>query len=143
MLSSFLSLLSFDIHLLFLSLWLDVHSLATLDVAVSCNASRPYWMSLLHSLRAGVIDDWGHSISSLKWLARRGIHARSVQIKVDAWRLRTDDLLLLETDDIVHLGLNCCCNLTDQCIIDMMSRCGKRNRCEEQVDAGVSVLGRK
>ena len=96
----FLSVLSFDVHIQFISLWLDMRSLATLDVAVSNNASRPYWMTLLRSLRGGVIDDWGHSMSSLTWLIRRGIHARRVQMKVDAWRVRGCDLLLLETDEI-------------------------------------------
>jgi hypothetical protein len=115
----FLSVLSRDVHILFLSVWVDIRSLATLDVAVSSNASRPYWMMLLHSLRGGIIDDWGHSISSLMWLAKRGIHATIVQMKVDAWRVRGCDLLMLETDDIVHFRLNGCCNLTDQCIMNM------------------------
>ena len=56
----FLSMLSFDVHISlagcaqfisqFISLWLDMRSLAALDVAVSYNASRPYWITLLHSL---------------------------------------------------------------------------------------------
>ena len=128
MIPLFLSVLSYDVHILFLSLWIDIRSLATLDVAVSSNASRPYWMTLLHSLRGGIIDDWDHSISSLMWLSRRGIHATIVQMKTeysDAWRVRGSDLLMLETDVIVHLGLGGCCNLTDQCIIDIVSRCGK------------------
>jgi hypothetical protein len=80
-------------------------------------------MMLLHSLRGGVIDDWCHSISSLMWLAKRGIHATRVQMQADyadAWRVRGCDLLMLETVDTVHLGLNGCSNLTDQCIMDMV-----------------------
>jgi hypothetical protein len=130
MIPLFLSLLSRDDHILLLSAWVDVRSLGTLDVAVSCNASRPYWLMLLHSLRGGIIDDWGHSISSLMWLTRRGIHATRVQMQLqkdyaDAGRVNGCDLLLLETDNIVHLGLNCCCNLTDQCIMDMANQCSK------------------
>ena len=64
MIMLFLSVLSNDVHVNFLSVWLDMRSLATLDVAVTNNASRPYWMTLLYSLRGGVIDDWGHSMSS-------------------------------------------------------------------------------
>ena len=138
-------MLSHDVHILFLSLWLDMRSLATLDVAVSNNVSRPYWMTLLRSLRGGVIDDWGHNMSSLTWLIRRGIHARRVQIEVDAWQVHGCDLLLLETDEIMHLGLKGCCNLTDQCIMNMINECGKLtsidlNGCKKLTDAGVIAL---
>ena len=127
---SFLYVLSHDILILFLSQWVDIRSLANLVVAVSNNASRPYWMTLLHSLQGAIIDDWGHSISSLMWLSRRRIHATRVQMKVDAWRVRGCDLLSLETDDIVQLGLNGCCNLTDRCIMNLVNRCSKLNSIE-------------
>ena len=125
-----------------------MRSLANLDIAVSSKASRPYWMMLLHSLRGGIIDDWCHSISSLMWLAKRGIHATRVQMQleyVDAWRVRGCYLLLLETDDIEHLGLNGCCNLTDQCITDMVDRCHKLTSinlqgCNQVTDTGASAL---
>ena len=48
--------LSDDLHILLLSQWLDVRSLVTLDVAVSSNTSRPYWMTLLGSLRSSSIE---------------------------------------------------------------------------------------
>ena len=138
----FFSMLSFDVRIQFVSLWLDMRSLATLDVAVSNNASRPYWMTLLRSLRGGVIDDWGHSMSSLTWLIRRGIHARRVQMKVDAWRVRGCDLLLLEIDEIVHLGLDGCRNLDDQCVMNVVNNCGKQTSislrgCDKVTDVGV------
>ena len=84
-------------------------------------------MTLIHSLRGGVIDDWGHSMSSLTWLIRRGIHARRVQMKVDAWRVRGCDLLLLETDEIVHLGLDGCRNIDDQCVMNMVNKCSNQH----------------
>ena len=118
MIPLFFSVLSYDVQILFLSEWVDMRSLINLDIAVSSNASRPYWMVLLHSIRSGIIDDWGHSISSLMWLTKRGIHATRVQMQVayaDAWRVRGCDLLLLESDDIEYLGLNGCYNITDQC----------------------------
>jgi hypothetical protein len=60
-------------------------------------------------LDGGVIDDWSHNIHSLMWLARCGIHATKVQITHDeAYRVYDFDILSLETDDIVHLGLNNC-----------------------------------
>ena len=65
---SFFSLLGDDLQILFLSLWLDVRSLSTLDVAVSCHRLRPCWMTLLPCLRSPAVDDWGHSLSSLMWL---------------------------------------------------------------------------
>ena len=101
----FLTFLSYDVHILFLTLWLDMRSLVILDIAVSDNASRPYWMTLLRSLRSGIIDDWSHDRSSLMWLIRRGIHARRVQIKMKTRGVRGCDFLLLERADIVHLGL--------------------------------------
>ena len=145
---SFLSVLSSDIRIPFLSQWLDMRSLAKLDVALSSHVSRPCWMMLLHSLRGGIIDDWCHSIPSLMWLAKRGIHAARVQMRMDyadAWRVRGCDLLMLETDDIVHLGLNGYCNLTDQCIMDIVNRCRKLTSinlhgCDKVTDAGVSGL---
>ena len=109
----FFSLLSNDVQILFLSHWLDIRSLVTLDMAITSAKSRQYWMKLLHSVRAGVIDDWGHSISSLRWLTKRGIHATRVCMKVDTRLVRGCDLILLETDEIVHLGLSGCCNLTE------------------------------
>ena len=143
----FLSVLSYDVLILFLAFWVDMRSLANLDIAISNNAPRPYWLMLLHSLRGGIIDDWGHSISSLMWLAKRGIHATRVQVRLeyaDAWRVRWCDLLLLETDDIVHRGLNGCCNLTDQCVTDMVNRCHKLTSinlagCNLVTDACVSA----
>ena len=149
MIPLFLSVLSNDVHILFLSLWVDMRSLANLDIAISSNASRPYWLMLLKSLRNSIIDDWGHSISSLMWLAKRGIHATIVQMQLeyeDASRVRGCDLLLLETDDIIHLGLKGCCNLTDQCIMDMVNRCVELTSinlagCNLVTDVGVSSLG--
>ena len=142
---TFFSVLSYDVHILFISLWLDMRSLAILDVAVTNIEWRPYWMTIFHSLRGGVIDDWGHSMSSLTWLISRGIHARIVQMEVGAWRICGRHLLLLETDEIVHLGLMGCCNLTDQCIVDVANECNKLtsidlNGCKKLTDAGVSAL---
>ena len=34
----------------FLSFWLDIRSLVTLDVAVLSETSRPYWVTLLQSV---------------------------------------------------------------------------------------------
>ena len=82
MIPLFLSVLSRDVHILLLSVWVVVRSLGTLDVAVSCNSSRQYCLMLLHSLRGGIIDDWGHSISSLMCLTRRGIRAKRVQMQI-------------------------------------------------------------
>ena len=64
----------------------------------------------------------------------------------DAWQVRGCDLLLLETDDIVHLGLSNCNNLTDQCLTDILSRCRKLTSidlrgCDKVSDVGVSTLG--
>ena len=79
--------LSDDLHILLLSQWLDVRSLVTLDVAVSSNTSRPYWKTLLGSLRSSSIDSMDHSASSLMWLIRRGICASRIQMKDNAWRV--------------------------------------------------------
>ena len=122
---SFLHLLSDDLQILFVSLWLDVRSLATLDVAVSSHALRLCWMTLLQRLRSPATDDWGQSLSSLKWLSRRGIRASRVQMKIDTPRVQGCDILLLETNDVVALGLKGCCNIRDRCVMDIVSRCPK------------------
>ena len=61
----FHSLLSDDLHVFLLSLWLDVRSLTTLDVAVSSSKLRPNWPTVLRCLRSDAMDNWGHSLSSL------------------------------------------------------------------------------
>ena len=146
MIPTFLSLPSDDLQTLFLSLWLDVRSLATLDVAVSSHVLRPSWMRLLKSLRCPAMDKWGHGLSSLKWLSRRGIRVSQVQIKIDACRVRGCDIMLLDTSDIVLLNLAGCKNITDQCLIDIVKHCYKPRQAhlgdiEKVTDTGVSALG--
>ena len=102
-----------DLHTLLLFHWLDVRSLATLDIAVSGNASRPYWLSLLRSLRATSVDNMYHNACSLMWLIQRGINVTRIQMKPYAWRLPGCDLSLLKTMYLIHLGLNGCSGVTD------------------------------
>ena len=109
--------LSDDLHILLLSQWLDVRSLVTLDAAVSSNTSRPYWKTLLGSLRSSSIESMDHSASSLMWLMQRGICASRVQMKDNAWRVHGCDLSLLKTTGLLHLGLNNCGSVTDECIM--------------------------
>ena len=142
---SFLSLLGDDLQILFLSLWLDVRSLSTLDVAVSCHRLRPSWMTLLQWLRSPSVDDWGHSLSSLIWLSRRGIRASRLQIKMAISRVRVCDILQVDTSDVVTLGLRKCYNTTDECIMDVTNRCPKLSSidlggCQLVTDAGVSAF---
>ena len=129
-----------------LSLWMDVRSLATFDVAVSSHELRPSWMTLLKSLRCPAIDKWGHGLSSLMWLSRRGIRVSQVLIKIDACRVRGCDIMLLDTSDMVLLDLGGCKSITDQCLTDIVKRCQKHRRAhlrdsEKVVDTGVSALG--
>ena len=144
---SFLALLSYDLQVFFLSMWLDVPSLVNLDVALSCRNWRAQWMTLLHSVRSAGIDEWGHSYASLMWLTRRGICARRMQMKVDGWRVRGRDLILLLTIELVHLGLNgCCWIMTDQCVMNVIHQCRNLkgldiSRCTSLTDAGVIALG--
>ena len=111
---SFLYLLSDDLQIHFLSLGHDIRSLATLDVAISSHALRLFWMMLLQRLRSPAVDGWGHSLSSLMWLSRRGIRALRVQMKNDTSRVRGCEILLLETSNVVALGLGGCCNKSDR-----------------------------
>ena len=139
-------LLGDDLHILFLSLWLDVHSLATLDVAVSSRRLRPCWLALLQCVRSEAIDGWGHSIPSLVWLSRRGIRVSRLRMKMDTSRIRGCDILLLETSELVHLGLEGCCNISDQCVTDVINRCIKLRSidlrgCDRVTDVGISALG--
>ena len=51
-------LLSDDLEILLLSLWLDVPSLTTLDVAVSSHRLRPSWLTVLRCIRSDAVDNW-------------------------------------------------------------------------------------
>ena len=146
MMPSFLNLLSDDLQGFILSLWLDVRSLVTLDVAVSSNTLRPCWMMLLQNLRCPAMDDWYHSMASLMWLSRRGIRASRIQMEVDTSRVRGCDILLPETSDLVYIGLKGCSNITDQCVMDIVKRCRKLlvivlGNCREVTDVGITALG--
>ena len=140
------SLLSPDVQILLFSLWLDVRSLVNFDLALSSHECRPHWITILSSIRSAAIDDWSHSLSSLMWLTRRGIHTRKMQIKVDAWQVRGCDLLQLEMNDLVHLGLHDCRCVTNQFIVDIVPRCRNLNtidlsNCRSLTDVGISALG--
>lgn len=95
-----------DLRYLLLSKWLDVHSLVTLDVAVSSMALRPYWTMLLQFIRSDSIDSMDHCASSLMWLIKRGICTSRIQMKANAWRVPAVDLILR----------HCCSKLTIQTI---------------------------
>ena len=98
--------LSNDLHILLLSQWLDVCSLGTLDIAISCNTLRQYWINLLQSLRSISVDNMDHNESSLTWLVERGICASRIQMKPDIWWVPGCDLSLLKVKNLLHLGLN-------------------------------------
>ena len=139
--------LSDDLHNLLLSQWLDVRSLVTLDVAVSSNTSRPYWKTLLGSLRSPSVDSLDHSASSLMWLVQRGICVSRLQMKDKAWRVPGCDLSLLKTIGLIHLGLNNCSSVTDECILKAVDGCrrqsmrGYSGKDNGEADAGISALG--
>ena len=112
-------------------------------------------MTLLHSLRSAEIDGWGHSSASLMWLIKRGICARKIQmlvddgllssksekVAIDRMRVHGRDLLLLQTIELVHLGLVGCRNITDQCIVNMLHRFREVKSLEISLtDAGISGL---
>ena len=159
-----------DLCVLLLTFWLDVQSLARLDVAMSCRTWRPHWETFLRSLRSAAIDDMHHSASSLMWLIQRRIVVTRIQMKVNAWRVPGCDLSLLDTSNLLHLGLDGCRSVTDECILKSMNRWGKENKndlnssikyavisaicrgcsklrsinlggCNEVTDAGISALG--
>ena len=134
--------LSDDLHRLLFCQWLDVRSLVTLDVAVSSSTSRPYWMRLLGSLRFPSIDNMHHSPSSLRWLIQRGICTSRIQMKVNAWKVPGCDLTLLKTNDLAHLGLKGCRNVTDECILKAVQGSNRVGDCRrfEVGDHVVSAL---
>ena len=142
---SLLSLPSNDLQTVFLSLWLDVCSLTTLDVAVSSHESRPRWLTVLRCVRSGALDEWGHSLSSLMWLSRRGIRTSRLEMKIDTSRVHVCDILRLDTTDLVVIGLESCINVTDQCLAELVNRCLKLRTislagCDKVTDAGISAL---
>ena len=67
-------------------------------------------------------------------------------MKMDTSRVRVCDILLIETSDLMALGLRDCFNTTDQCVKDVINRCPKLRSidltcCNEVTDAGISALG--
>ena len=145
--ASFLHPLSDDLRALILFHWLDVRSLVTQDVAVSSKTCRPYWLAFLQSVRKyRCVDDMSHTAASLMWLSTRGISISRMEMKVDAWRVPACDLSLLKTADLLHVGLNGCNGVTDQCILTIAKVCRKLSNisircCKKVTDAGVSALG--
>ena len=142
----FLSSLSHDLQDFFLIQWLDIRSISNLDVALSSHEWRPHWLALLCTIRATAIDDWGHSLSSLMWLTKRGIHVRKMEIKVDAGQIRGSDLLELKKTDLIHIGLSDFVNITDACILNIVHESCKLisidlSGCKSLTDAGISALG--
>ena len=107
--------------------------------------SRPHWLALLCIIRATVIVDWGHNLSSLIWLTMRGIRVRRMEMKVNACQIRGCDLLKLKKTDLTHIGLSDCINITDACILNIVKECCKLisidlSRCKSLTDAGTSAL---
>ena len=90
MVLSLLPLLSDDLQILFLSLWLDVRSLTTLDVAVSSHRWRPRWLMVLRHFE-------------INQLSRRGIRASRLEMKT---RVRGCNIMLVDTSDLVLIGLH-------------------------------------
>jgi hypothetical protein len=67
-------------------------------------------------------------------------------MKEDGWRVCEQDLLLLETEDLVHLGLIGCRNLTDANVMTIAHQFCKLvsislKECRGLTDVGVSALG--
>ena len=107
MTSSFLSFLTDDLQNQLL-LWLDAGGLGKLDTAVCNHSLRASWTALLRALNSTAVDEWGHSYSSLRWVARRGLKITRMLITVrfEAWRMKGDDVLQMDTSALVELGLN-------------------------------------
>ena len=66
-------------------------------------------------------------------------------MKMVTSRVRVCDILLVNTSDVVTLGLRDCFNTTDYCIIDVINRCPKLRNiylggCGRVTDAGISAM---
>ena len=49
-------------------------------------------------------------------------------MKREAWRVPGCDLSLLKTSGLLHLGLNNCSSVTDECIVKAVNRCTVSSR---------------
>ena len=138
--------LSDDLHILFLSSWLDLRSFVTLDVAVSNHAQRIFWKNILPALQISAVDDWAHNYASFKWLIKRGLRASRVEIKFNAAMVSGLDISQLDTTKLLHLGLVDCCCLVDSCILahavnlQILESIDLRG-CSLLTDASISLLG--
>jgi hypothetical protein len=67
---------------LLISEWLDVRSLITLDAAISSEATRLRWLSILSTIRhQKALESWGHTHESLQWMSTRHVGIKSITIK--------------------------------------------------------------
>ena len=147
---SLLSPLSDDLQIHIFSLWLDVRSLATLDVAVSSRRLRHSWLTVLRCLRSYDLGRWHlHSLSSLTWLSKRGIFLSPVFMKINCHPEHPDGhVLMVDTGDIVRIGPLRNNDFTDQSMVDIMYCRGASDmsfaidlaRCDQMTDAGVIAL---
>ena len=68
-------------------------------------------------------------------------------MKVNSWRVPECDLSLLQTIDLLHLDLDGCNSVTDECILKLINKCmkdiGKNgNKHHKVADVGVSSSSR-
>ena len=59
---------------------LDIRSLSALDIAISCRPERLIWLTCLRAIDSAAINTFLHFPSSIKWLTRRDIKIKSIQI---------------------------------------------------------------
>ena len=67
----------------------------------------------LRCVRSEAVNGWAHSLSSVTWPSRRGIRVSRLEMKIDTSRVRGCNILLVDTSDLVLIGLQDCIGLTD------------------------------
>ena len=130
-----------------LSNWLDIQSISKLDIAVASVRERPSWLSCLKSVDAKAIDEYGHSISSIKWLIRREISVRRIQFSRNRGRhlISMDTFVGLRIPFLQSIDFSNCMDYSDAALLAVVNRCSHLETasfrgCTSITDATISAL---
>ena len=61
--------------------WLDLICICELDIAIGNNDERLLWLHSLHTMDSGLVDEYGHTHLSIRWLITRGARATRIRIR--------------------------------------------------------------
>ena len=110
-----------DLLIHILSQWLGMQSLSRMDIAVSDRTTRFHWIRCLSAIKeSSSIDEWQYCYLALKWLIRRGISPRRLQITSTSYSSPVEGAKL---PSLLSLILKGCANSTDESVLAITQGC--------------------